>query len=286
MKNYILYNPLAGNGKCKKQTENMSIPKGESVFCDMTTIGSYTEFFNSLEKDDTVIICGGDGTLNRFINSTEGIELKHKILYYAAGSGNDFLHDLGRNLGEFVDIKNYIKNLPVLTVEGKPYRFINGIGFGLDGYCCEEANRLRRETNKKINYTIIALKALLFNFKPVEATVCVDGKEYHYKKVWMATTMKGRYFGGGMKITPHQDRADPENKVMLLVAHNLTKFRILTIFPSIFKGKHIKYTKFVSTHKGHEIKVKFSSPTSLQIDGESVSKVSEYDVTTENKVLA
>ena len=36
-----------------------------------------------------------------------------------------------------VKINKYIKGLPTVTVNGKDYRFINGIGFGIDGYCCE-----------------------------------------------------------------------------------------------------------------------------------------------------
>ena len=35
----------------------------------------------------------------------------------------------------------------------------------------------------KINYTGIAIKGLLFNFKPKNATVTVDGIRHEYKKV-------------------------------------------------------------------------------------------------------
>ena len=59
-----------------------------------------------------------------------------------------------------------------------------------------------------------------------------------------------------------------------------SKIRTLLLFPTIFKGKHIKATKVVSVFKGHEISVRFDRPTALQIDGEVYSGVTEYTVTT------
>lgn len=41
------------------------------------------------------ILCGGDGTLNRFINDLGGVKLSCEILYFPGGSGNDFAHDIG-----------------------------------------------------------------------------------------------------------------------------------------------------------------------------------------------
>ena len=44
---------------------------------------------------DLIVACGGDGTLNRFANSVAEIEIKCNVLYFAQGSGNDFLRDIG-----------------------------------------------------------------------------------------------------------------------------------------------------------------------------------------------
>ena len=59
-----------------------------------------------------------------------------------------------------------------------------------------------------------------------------------------------------------------------------SKLRTLLLFPTIFKGNHIKATKIVTVFKGHDIRVKFDRPTALQIDGEVYSGVTEYTVTT------
>ena len=63
----------------------------------------------------------------------------------------------------------FLANLPEVTVQGKTRRFINGIGFGIDGYCCEEGDLQREKSDKRVNYTAIALKGLLYDFHPTTA---------------------------------------------------------------------------------------------------------------------
>ncbi len=285
MKNFVLFNPLAGNGRGEKSVNSVDLKNGEAVFLNMTEITDYKGFFADIKEDDRIIICGGDGTLNRFINAIEGIELKNNIFYIGAGSGNDFLNDLNlKPTNKPLKINEYIKKLPQIEVKGKAYRFINGIGYGIDGYCCEERDRKMRKTNKPVNYTLIALKGLLFAFKPRKATVTVDGKTYNYDRVWMVPTMLGRFFGGGMMIAPIQDRGNSQGTVTVIVAHNLSKFKIVSLFLSVFGGKHLKYKKYVAVHTGHKISVKFEYPAPLQIDGETISEVPEYTVTAENRM--
>jgi diacylglycerol kinase family enzyme len=69
-----------------------------------------------------------------------------------------------------------------------------------------------------------------------------------------------------MMIAPEQDRLDPEGRLTFAVAHDLGRFRLVTIFPEIFKGTHVRHTKYIDICKGHEITVKFDRPCALQID--------------------
>lgn len=279
--NYILYNPLADNGKGEEHAQDLQRRYGrhDFVFFDMTKIEDYRQFFKDIPLGDRVYICGGDGTLNRFINDTKGLMIKHKLYYYACGSGNDFVRDLVKSPGDVFQVNGYLRDLPVVTVKGKEYLFLNNVGFGIDGYCCEVGDKLRKEKpKKKINYTAIAVKGLLFHYKPTKATVIVDGKEYNYKKVWLAPTMNGRYYGEGMMPTPHQRRTNAQRSVSLMVLHGSEKLKTLKIFPSIFKGTHTDYPKNVRIFSGHNITVKFDKPRTLQIDGETITDVSEYTV--------
>lgn len=277
MKYKVLYNPLSGNGNTESVKAALAdfLKDCEHEFVDVTTL-DLRAYLESIGEDYALIIAGGDGTLNRFINAACDLCEKRSVLYYAAGNGNDFLSDLGGKRGDApVCIDEYIKDLPQVTVNGKDYKVLNGVGYGIDGYCCEVGDALKA-AGKKVNYTSIAIKGLLFKYKPCNAEVTVDGVTKRYKKVWIAPCMNGRYYGGGMIPTPAQNRLDPERKITLCVMYGKGKIRTLTVFPTIFKGEHVKKTNMVDVISGHEVKVKFDRPTALQIDGETILGVSEY----------
>ena len=270
-----LYNPLSCNGNGKENAEKLKeILKEEIEFKDIRNI-DFGEFFSSTPDDTKVIICGGDGTLNCFVNFYTGeYPYGRDIYYFAAGSGNDFVKDVGKD--GIILLNPYIKNLPVVTVKGKEYKVLNGVGYGIDGYCCEEGDKLRAKSVKRINYTSIAIKGLLFKFKPANAVVIADGKEYSFKRAWLAPTMNGRYYGGGMCIAPAQDRLNADRELTCVVMHGSGKLKTLMVFPSICEGKHIEHPEMVEIITGKSIEVKFDRPTALQIDGETITGVESY----------
>lgn len=282
MENYhILYNPYANNFKGEERARQLSdILKGNKLtYSDMSKITDYEAFFEGLQWDERVIICGGDGTLNRFINIVDTDRIENEIYCYCTGSGNDFLRDIGAaGKNEPVLITKYLKNLPSVTVKGKTHKFLNNASFGLDGYCCEEADRQRKEKGKSSNYALLAIKGLLFAYKPRNATVIVDGVKREYKKVWLAPTMNGRYFGGGLMSAPNQDRDNEKHTVSVIVMHGSSRLKSLLVMPSMFKGKHIKRTEMIEVFEGHEISVRYDKPAPMQIDGETILDVVRYDV--------
>lgn len=242
----------------------------------MPDIKDYKEFLD--EHKETLIICGGDGTLNFFINKTKDLNYKNDIFYYPCGSGNDFHKDLEQDASFPYQINDYLVNLPTVKVKDHEYKFLNGIGYGIDGYCCEVADEIKKKSTKPINYTAIAIKGLLFHFKPRNAKITVDDKEYKFKHVWLAPSMNGRYYGGGMKIAPEQDRLNDDGKLSVVVYHCFNNILALASFPSIFEGKHVEKTNMVKILTGHKIKVEFDKPCALQIDGETILNVKEYEV--------
>ncbi len=274
---YTLYNSLANNKREPEYiVELRKKGKSENII-DVTKI-DYKVFFNSINPNDVIYLVGGDGTINYLANAIDIEKVKNEIYLIPSGTGNDFFHDVTE--GKEVDkvlLNPYLKDLPTVEVNGIKKKFINGIGFGIDGYCCEVGDKLKEKSTKKINYTSIAIKGLLFHFKPARAKVIVDGNTYEHTKVWLTPTMKGRYYGGGMKIAPNQDRNE-KGKVSAVVYRAPNKFKALMVFPSIFKGEHIKKTKMVKVYEGHEITVVFNKPTALQIDGETVKNVLTYTV--------
>lgn len=278
--NYVLYNPLASAGKGKENFEAAK-PDIEKLFQEYTPVNleeyKKEEFFPSLKSEDKLLVLGGDGTLNVFANNIKNYNVDCDLYYYKGGNGNDFLEDVKETPDQkLVHLTPYFKRLPKITVNGMTRYYINGIGYGIDGMVCEVADKMKAEGKTDINYASLSIKLLLHGYKCPMATAVVDGKEYHFKKVWLCSAMNGRYYGGGMKIAPGQNRLG--DTLSLSVIHNAGKLRTLLIFPKIFKGEHAKNKKMSTILTGKKITVTFTHPMALQIDGETVTNVTTYTV--------
>lgn len=239
-KYFVIYNPLAGAGEGQTVADSLEKVLDKVVGkADITKITNYKAFME--DKEDYIfVVCGGDGTLNRFINDIEGIQFTNRVFYRAVGTGNDFLRDIEcKDVETPVEITQYIHNLPVCEVNGK--------------------------------------------YKPTGATVTVDGKVYRFEKVWLAPSMFGRFYGGGIMPTPKQDRKASDQKLSVFLFHSSGKLRTLTIFPKIFTGDHLQYTKYTTVIEGNEITVEFDEARSLQVDGETVLNVKKYTTHVYNK---
>lgn len=281
---YCLFNPLSNNKKGQDKLKEVLAKIGDVETIDVTTMmpESLREFCQGLDLvNDKIYLVGGDGTLQRFTNAVYGLELP-PVIFCAGGTGNDFCNDLGKDLivDGMVEVNEYIKNLPTVHVNGKSFHFINGVGYGIDGMCCEIADEQREKSDKPINYTAIALKLLLGQYKRRNAEVTVDGVTRVYKNVWVCPTMNGRYIGGGMKIAPDQDRLNEERNVSVVIGHGWSRLHMLCIFPRIFKGTHVT-SPMVDVLVGKEVSVKFTKPCAIQVDGETTKNVSSYTVSVE-----
>ncbi len=276
--NYILYNPLSTSSipldELKSEMEKHLT--GNSQFLDVTKIASKEEFFKSVNEDDDVIISGGDGTLNRLVNFLDLDECSNRIYLYKAGNGNDFLRDINELRDDFIEITPFLKHLPKVTLNGETSKYLNGVGFGVDGMVCVESDKLKAKGKKNMNYTTLAIKLLLFKFKRVNASVIVDGKNYNFKHVYIGSAMNGKYYGGGMKEAPNQDRNS--DFVSVVIWHNFNPLTGLINFPKIFTGEHVKNNRHITVLTGKEVTMTFSKPTDLQIDGESYHAVTSYTV--------
>ena len=284
MNTYVIYNKKSNNNhgatgafKIKELWTNKNL-----IYKELNEFSTYEELFKSIAPDDEVVLCGGDGTLNFLVNEVDCENVPNPIYYYPTGTGNDFWNDLGKKAGDApAKINQYLVKLPKVTVNGVTRKFINGIGYGIDGYCCEEGDKQRAEFGgKEINYTAIAIKGLLFHYKPTHAKVTVDGVTTEYDRCWLAPTMNGRFYGGGMMATPDQDRLNPERTVTTMVMYGAGKLATLAAFPTIFKGEHVQKTKIVAVMTGKKVHVAFDRAVALQIDGETVLNVKEYFVET------
>ena len=274
----ILYNPQSKNTKGNIQTHKLirhykkkGIPFRLKSVLKIKDIETYLEGKDHIDK---VILLGGDGTINHFVNRIIDIDIKQDVYLKSNGTGNDFLRSLKNNDKE----PQYIMESTYDT--GFKTHFINGTGMGIDGY----VGLLMHQSKKKgkLTYLFNTLKALV-KYIPEELDLTIDGKEYNFKKTFLITMNNGKYFGGGMKISPEAEINDEYLDV--IVVHSISKLLILPIFFTIYIGKHTKFKKWVTHFKAKHVEATYKTPQITQADGENYYDITTMDVKSSGKQI-
>lgn len=82
---YVLYNPMAGNGHGKEKAQEIEqkVQGQKMEYRDITRMDA-ADFLASLPMEETVVLAGGDGTLNHFINRYGSSVLNRPVYYFPA----------------------------------------------------------------------------------------------------------------------------------------------------------------------------------------------------------
>jgi diacylglycerol kinase (ATP) len=217
-----------------------------------------------------VIAVGGDGTAQLGVNICVPNQIPLGIV--PAGSGNDQARELNIELGNpKAAIENILSSLQnprrvdVMKVNTNDREFwsLGSISAGFDAVCANRANGLKWP--KGPNSYVAAMLLELPSFKPIEYRLTVDG-EHRSVKAMLCGVANVKNFGGGMKISPQSEITDGELEVFIL--HQVSRPKLLKIFPSVYKGEHVKYSE-VEIFKAKSIRVE-NDRFPMTCDGELV----------------
>ena len=78
MENYlVLYNPYADNKHGKENAEKLkdTLKEASLEFVDITTIEDLEAYIKEIPEEKKLLLTGGDGTLNRFVNNVNTDEM-------------------------------------------------------------------------------------------------------------------------------------------------------------------------------------------------------------------
>ena len=263
----ILYNPLSKNSKSNVQTHKLvrkyKMNKTPFRLKSILKIDDIKEYLDNKKEIDKVILLGGDGTINRFINDTVYYNLTQDIFLKPNGSGNDYMRSLEVHDKE----PQYIFESVYDT--GFKTHFINSTGMGVDGFV---GYLIDQGSNKGFyGYFKNAIKAIL-TYIPEPLTITLDGEVHKFESAYLVVMGSGKYFGGGMKVAPHGNINDED--IDVIVAHSCGKLKLILIFLTIYMGKHIKFKKNIFYKKAKHVKAVYTTPQITQADGENY-----YDIT-------
>lgn len=231
-----------------------------------------------MPEDKTVIIIGGDGTLNAFLNGmvrTKGID----IGYLPVGSGNDFARgmDITKNYKEELNLilhdkkKRYMHYGIVSYPSGRESRFFVSTGIGYDARVCYETEHtpLKRILNLfglgNLVYLFLGVRHLIAA-NTFSASLYVDDElELNGDEFLFTSFQVLPYEGGGFKFCP--DQRPEEHKLHICAAKGIAKWKIPFIIPLALTGSHV-YRKGVYQFRCDETKIYTDLPQYVHTDGE------------------
>ncbi|MHA1266077.1 MAG: diacylglycerol/lipid kinase family protein [Candidatus Helarchaeota archaeon] len=295
----LIINPKAANKKAEKRFYNEIQPLLDFKHIDYQY--TFTEYPNHAtelarhaikEGGETFIVAvGGDGTFNEVANGfyENGALLNPECGFgvLPCGTGSDFI--------KTVDIpKLYADAIAILEtgqiqrqdvgiarfsdLEGVPNSrmFINVADIGLGGDVVDRVNRTTKIFGGKMSFLIGSIRGILHHKKTKTRIVLDDDETTAYEfNGNMTCICIGKYFGGGMMISPNSNPVDGYFNVITI--QDASRWRLLTNIGKIYDGSHLKMPEAKEHALCKKLKAFSENPVFLDLDGEQVAKSEIYE---------
>lgn len=219
---------------------------------------------------DAMVVIGGDGSIRMALEATRGTDMVIGLM--PAGTGNDHARALGIPVDDPVAAAAIVRtghrrriDLAQITLaDGSTTVFGTVAATGLDALVTERANMMARPKGQ-LRYPMAAVvemaKLGAFRYR-----ITVDGTTIERDLV-LASVGNTRSYGGGMQITP--DAVIDDGLLDLTLVLRGSKLRLLTLFPTVYSGKHIHRPE-VEQLRGRRIVLECDPPAPIYADGERV----------------
>lgn len=268
MRLFLVYNPAAGRGRAKRH-----VREAEQ---HLRQLGAQVDTYESVSPDDLtraaaagsvrydrVVVCGGDGTLNRAVRDFD-LE-RGSLALIPLGSGDDFARvmRIPRDVRAAceVAVRGRERAVDVATADDLRYLGVAGVGFDSEvaAFANENVKRLRGSA-----VYLYAILRVLPRFRP--RTVRINGRD---EEIMFAVFANSPRYGGGIRIAPSAKVDDRQLDVCIV--HRTTRTQLLLTLPRAYTGAHVR-KKFVETRRGAEFRLESNVPLDIFADGERLMK--------------
>lgn len=283
----IIINPKSGKGsgiKFIKELKSFALPSAVNLSTFITEYPLHaTEISKNISKEfDRIIIAGGDGTLNEFINGFD-IDSETLLGLLPIGSGNDF--SISLNKGK-KNVQNYLKyflsdnpdtnivdvgEMKLVETAGKiiKRRFINSLGIGFDARVA-----YLNQTNKilcgSMSYIVAIIRAIL-KFNLIEFNLNLDGRSFD-KTALFCSIGNGESVGAGLYLMPGARITD--GLLDLSIVNLKSRLKLITLLPKAMKNQ-LKGLPELEQIRFKELDIELQTPYYTHVDGEIVSGSSQ-----------
>ncbi len=285
MKFHIVINPVAASGAAGKLFQQMEplFAGVDYVVHRSTKEEGIREIVQKLtrdvEEDVSLVVIGGDGTMNEVVNGIE--DFSHtRIGLIPCGSGNDMVRDMQlpkkreelvqRILeGKVVHETNVCQT--TFLPDGTTQKFLVSSGMGFDAEVCHEVSisEMKHILNRlhmgSLVYLLVAFKVLLRKTRFVLQTP--NGT---FAQTMFVSAHNHQYEGGGFRFAP--DAQFDDGILSLCIVHDVTIPKFLRLFQLAYDGSHVAYKQHITLEEGKSIVLKANRPVWIHTDGETSQK--------------
>lgn len=280
---WFIFNPAANKGKAKthlKWLETALLSEREEGVIQLTNqSGDAIGFAQSARaKSETIVACGGDGTVNEVAQSLVGTETRLAVL--PMGSGNDFFKNLSskKKLNDALRLATQgearVIDVGKVTFcsnnQTRSRYFLNSLGLGFTGSIAKEA----RASNRKGD--LVYLDALgkvgkTYSATPMRLSLNTErGEKVISESIYALTIGNGKIEGGKFNIAPDASLNDGYLNLSALAA--FPKWQLPLWVARYLRGSHIRSER-VHYHKISSATISLAAPLDLHLDGEVFENV-------------
>ncbi|NVM53074.1 MAG: diacylglycerol kinase family lipid kinase [Candidatus Helarchaeota archaeon] len=295
----FIINPKAANKKAEKKWYKEIEPilefKGMEYHCIFTEYPNHaTELAKAAIKEGEekfIVAVGGDGTFNEVANglfeNNQPIDPQCILGVISCGTGSDFIKTAeipklftdAVNILESGEIQRQDVGIARFTdFEGNPSTrlFINVADTGLGGDVVNRVNRTTKRLGGKMTFLIGSIRGIIHHHK-AETRIILDNNEataYEFNAN-MTCVCIGKYFGGGMMISPNSISTD--GLFNIITIQDASRWKLLRNIGKIYDGSHLKMPEVIEHPLCKKIQVISEDPVFLDLDGEQVTKAETFE---------
>lgn len=283
---FVLVNPVSANGSTREEWPKIAAAmeeEGLNFDCHLTTAPGQAQGVvrRALQNGKTTIVSvGGDGTANEVVNGffdgDKQINPQARLAVISRGTGCDLIRTLGipkdylgaiqvitRNQERVIDLAQ----AQYINREGEQEKrwFANIADAGLGGTVADRVNHTSKSAGGFLSFLYGTVWSIL-TYKNGHASIAADGYQVYEGSVAMVAVANGRYFGGGMHLSPNAQIDD--GKLDLVLIQGMNKLSLLANLARIYKGTHLSHPK-IGIIPVTEVQIKTNKPMKLELDGEA-----------------
>jgi len=268
----LIYNPYSGDRSFKNYLDDILAIFQSAGFSVCVHRSDSPEpmcaFIDSMKYNeyDTIVVCGGDGSLNMVINAVMNNGLTAKLGIIPSGTANDF--------ATYLNLPKDIISAAQLIAEGKTKAidlakanekyFINVFALGYPANISHIVNDDLKNVMGKMAYYMKGLGEM-GSFNPITVDI-TNSRGTFREELALALVLNGRGAGGFTDLIPDGSASDGLLDFLALRSVNFTQ--LPTLLLKVMKGEHLD-DENVLHFRDSFVKIQSFGAQHTDVDGES-----------------